>query len=157
MEPNNDAAKEAARYAVATNAPAARSGPPQIISDELSNRFAYHAPLSQTRRQAHENVRGQVGRLAHFIAATVPAGREQALAITKLEEAMMWANAGLARASDPDAGNAEQFTARQKGQRAYEVYAVAANGVTHDGRAMPAWDDLGDQIQRNWIAVGTQN
>lgn len=121
--------------------------------DELANRFAYHPPLSITRRQAHENVRGQVGRLAQFIAATVPAGREQALAITKLEEAMMWANAGLARAADPDTGNAERVTAAQKGQRAYEAYGARTGGKTHDGRDMPHWGNLGETIQAAWVAA----
>ena len=122
---------------------------------ELARRFAYHAPLSDTRRQAHENVRGQIGRLAQFIAHTVPAGREQALAITKLEEAMMWANASLARAADPDAGNAERVTAMQKGQRAYEAYGARTGGKTHDGRDMPHWGDLGETIQAAWVAAAT--
>lgn len=125
--------------------------------DELTNRFAYHPPLSDTRRQAHENVRGQVGRLAQFIAHTVPAGREQALALTKLEEAMMWANAGLARAADPDAGNAAVIKVQQKAQRAYEAYGRVTGGKTHDGRDMPHWSDLGDTIQAAWIAAATAN
>lgn len=121
--------------------------------DELVKRFSYHPPLSQERRQAHENIRGQIGRLAQFVSNTVPAGREQALAITKLEEAMMWANAGLARADDPKAGHAETLSAKDKGKRAYELYALNADNKTHDGRDMPAWEDLGNQVQANWIGV----
>lgn len=66
-------------------------------NNELAHRFAYHPPKDDRARQSHENIRGQVGRLAEFIVATTPAGREQALAVTKLEEAMMWANAAIAR------------------------------------------------------------
>jgi hypothetical protein len=38
--------------------------------------------------------------LARFIDDTLPPGREKSLAITKLEEVMFWANAGLARQQD---------------------------------------------------------
>ncbi|MER7726403.1 hypothetical protein [Streptomyces sp. NPDC096323] len=37
--------------------------------------------------------------LADQINEQVPAGREQALALTKVEEAMFWANAAIARAT----------------------------------------------------------
>jgi len=36
------------------------------------------------------------------------------------------------------------------GQRAYAAYGEATGGLTHDGRAMPAWEDLGEQIQMAW-------
>lgn len=148
MEPNNDAAREAARLALATNAPAARTN-----TDELANRFAYHAPLSDTRRQAHENIRGQIGRLAQFVVHTVPAGREQALAVTKLEEAMMWANAGLARAEDPEAAELIVLTPVEKAQRAYDAYGAVTEHKNFQGDPMPAWADLGDTIQAAWVAA----
>jgi hypothetical protein len=125
--------------------------------DEIANRFAYHRPLSIKRVQAHVNVRSQIGRLAQFIAHHVPAGREQALAITKLEEAMFWANAGLARATDPDAGNAERVSAQEKGQRTYEAYGLVTGGKTHDGRDMPHWSKLGETVQAAWIAAASAN
>jgi len=121
--------------------------------DELARRFAYHAPLSDTRRQAHENIRGQIGRLAQFVVHTVPAGREQALAVTKLEEAMMWANAGLARAADPEAEELVVLTPVEKAQRAYEAYGAVTEHKNFQGDPMPAWDDLGDTIQAAWVAA----
>lgn len=39
------------------------------------------------------------------------------------------------------------------GQIAYQAYAKATGGLTHDGRPMPAWDDLGDRIQHAWAAA----
>lgn len=64
---------------------------------EISRRFDHHPPPSQDVIHQHELVRGEVRRLAHFINRTIPEGREQALALTKLEEVMFHANAGIAR------------------------------------------------------------
>lgn len=63
---------------------------------ELDNRFKYHAPKGdQTTR--YQDLRAAGLRLAEQIVHTVPLGRDQALALTKLEEAIMHANAGIAR------------------------------------------------------------
>jgi len=123
--------------------------------NDIRRRFAYHPPLSERRKKDHANVRDLCGRLAMSLAGNLPPGREASLAITKLEEVMFWANAALARAEDPDAGNAVIVTARQKGQQSYEAYADATGGKTHDGRDMPDWSDLGDKIQAAWIAAAT--
>lgn len=42
-------------------------------------------------RAVHEAITGAAG----FVAALVPAGRWQSLALTALEEALMWANKGI--------------------------------------------------------------
>lgn len=39
------------------------------------------------------------------------------------------------------------------GQRAYAAYGQTTSGLTHDGRTMPAWEDLGEQIQAAWTAA----
>lgn len=39
------------------------------------------------------------------------------------------------------------------GQLAYLAYSEAVGGTTHDGRPMPAWEDLGEKIQGGWIAA----
>jgi len=39
------------------------------------------------------------------------------------------------------------------GARAYAAYGKATGGLTHDGRVMPAWEDLGEQIQQAWTAA----
>ena len=64
---------------------------------DLEHRFAYHPPKDAERVQAHEAVRAFTGRLARDFENLLPNGREKSLAITKLEEAMFWANAAIAR------------------------------------------------------------
>lgn len=64
---------------------------------DIEHRFAYHRPDTQAKQDAHAAIRAQCGELAQFINETVPDGREKSTAMTKLEEVMMWANAGLAR------------------------------------------------------------
>ena len=63
--------------------------------------FGYHAP-NLIRAAHHGEMREQVLRFAKYINDVVPDGREKSLAITKLEEAMFWANAAIARQDRPD-------------------------------------------------------
>lgn len=39
------------------------------------------------------------------------------------------------------------------GRQAYEAYGRQVGGKTHDGRDIPAWDDLGDTIRGGWEAA----
>ena len=66
---------------------------------DLKNRFNYHAPPTSMPQigEAHEAVRNKLFAVACEVVALVPQGRELALALTNLEQAMMWANAGIAR------------------------------------------------------------
>lgn len=64
---------------------------------DIGNRFGYHPPQSQEAKDGHEQMRAVLATAAGMVAGLVPPGREQSLAITKLEEAMFWANAGIAR------------------------------------------------------------
>lgn len=74
--------------------------------DELTRRFQYHPPTTEQTRTDHENVRRLFREVAEQVREILPrqAGRELALSITKIEEAMMWANAGIARHSGSEGG-----------------------------------------------------
>jgi hypothetical protein len=63
---------------------------------QIQHNFTYHPP-KPGQAERYEAIRDEARRLALFIADTVPASREQSLALTKLEEAVFWANAGIAR------------------------------------------------------------
>lgn len=66
------------------------------ISD-MEHRFGFHAATTEEKRMEHTSVRSACLTLAEKLHDSLPAGRESALAITKLEEAMFWANAAIAR------------------------------------------------------------
>lgn len=74
---------------------------PQSAQDIL-NRFAFHPATTREKKDEHTSVRATIGKAAIAIDAQVPPGREKALALTKLEEAMFWANAAIARTNTED-------------------------------------------------------
>jgi hypothetical protein len=60
--------------------------------------FKYHAPdPAGTRPRTHESMRAMGRSLAVDIIKMVPNSRERSLALTKLEECIMWCNAGIAK------------------------------------------------------------
>ena len=78
---------------------------PSVIDPaELENRFAYHPPLTDKRRQAHDDVRGLCLAMAERLNRLLPDGREKSVAVTNLEQVMFWSNAALARTPD-DSGD----------------------------------------------------
>lgn len=40
------------------------------------------------------------------------------------------------------------------GHVAFDAYRDHTNGLTHDGRAIPEWRDLGESVQMAWVAAG---
>ena len=81
-----------------TSMPAQDSGIPRSASltDRLENDFTYHPPKGNQQAR-YEDIRSQALAFAHEIARMVPESREQSLALTNLEQAVFWANAGIAR------------------------------------------------------------
>lgn len=63
----------------------------------IDNDFRFHPANDNVTGQRHDKVRGLLGSTAHALVELAPEGRELSLAVTKLEEAMMWANAAIAR------------------------------------------------------------
>ena len=70
------------------------------MNASLEHNFKYHPPVGNAADK-HAAVRAKAKELAILIDESLPtaAGREKATAITKCEEAMMWACAGIARHS----------------------------------------------------------
>lgn len=69
-----------------------------LTHDELARRFNFHPANTEEKRERHERVRAVCRAAAEeIIDETGAPSREQSLAITKLEEAMFWANAAIAR------------------------------------------------------------
>lgn len=64
--------------------------------DDINNRYAYHAPRPD-QIPRYNAIREKAKELAFLIAESTPPSREQSTAFTKLDEAMMAANASIAR------------------------------------------------------------
>ena len=64
--------------------------------EKIEHNFIHHAPDNEKIRR-HTKVREDCLDLALTFGEELPDSREKALALTKLEEAMFWANAAIAR------------------------------------------------------------
>lgn len=62
---------------------------------DIEKRFTYHSPKGKEQR--FQTLRDNAKILANKIKEQCPDSRERSLALTKLEEAIMWANASIAR------------------------------------------------------------
>lgn len=65
------------------------------MSEEVATRFQFH-PATPVTGPVHDAVRLHHGDLAAWVEENVPAGREQSIALLKLQESMMWCNAAVA-------------------------------------------------------------
>jgi hypothetical protein len=70
--------------------------PSERVTKQLATTFRYHRP-SGSQPERYERLRDEAAKLAHLIACNTPESREQSLALTKLEEVVMFANAAIAR------------------------------------------------------------
>jgi len=69
----------------------------EIKNDEIERRFNYHPPRNAETIRAHEDVCDMAKNYAYVIDLCCPDGREKSLALTHLEEVVMWTNAAIAR------------------------------------------------------------
>lgn len=68
----------------------------RAMLDRIDSDFRYHRPTGD-QALIYEDIRADARYLAKLILASTPPSREQSLALTHLEEAVMWANAAIAR------------------------------------------------------------
>lgn len=61
----------------------------------IENIFTYHKP-KEGQPERYEQLRENAKSLAFLINQTCPESREKSLAMTKLQETIMWANASIA-------------------------------------------------------------
>jgi hypothetical protein len=69
----------------------------QLTIAALRRRFSYHQPNTDEKIARHQRVRDACFEAADEIRQVTEPSREQSTAITKIEEAMFWANAAIAR------------------------------------------------------------
>ena len=67
-----------------------------MIQTQIDNNFSYHAP-KPGQPEKYEIIRSTAKCLAELVNEACPESREKSLALTKLEESVMWANASIAR------------------------------------------------------------
>lgn len=66
-----------------------------MTPDEIENMFTYHPPKG-SQRERYETIRYHGKMLADVIDGHAPDSLEKDTAITRLREAIMWANASIA-------------------------------------------------------------
>lgn len=64
--------------------------------EKIENNFRYHPPKTN-QPERYEAIRDHAKIFALLVDELCPDSREKSLAFTKLEEAVMWANASIAR------------------------------------------------------------
>ena len=70
--------------------------PPPQVTAQIERAFVYHKPKDDQPGR-YEAIREKARELAILVAEETPASREQSLALTHLETAIMFANAAIAR------------------------------------------------------------
>lgn len=73
-----------------------RNGEEDMTSKEIESRFSYHAPRGD-QPERYERIRAAARDLAGLVDEACPDSREKSLAMTRLEECVMWANSSIAR------------------------------------------------------------
>jgi hypothetical protein len=74
----------------------------QELFERIERDFTYHPP-TEGQVLMYREIREQARALALLLAGLCPISRELSLALTNLEQAVMWANAAIARSGGADA------------------------------------------------------
>lgn len=64
--------------------------------ETVARNFTYHPPTDE-QGALYKAIRAKARELAELVEERCPNSREKSLAMTKLEESVMWANASIAR------------------------------------------------------------
>lgn len=99
---------------------------------DIDRRFSHQTPQTIAVAQSHDLVHSSCHSVARII-EQLPESRERALAITKLEEVMFWADAAIARYQRP-------FPSIER-DLAKQVAAAAAAAAKPAPPATPAADE----------------
>jgi len=70
--------------------------PDEDMKKRIQRNFTYHPPKND-QADRYERIRATAGELARLLVTSCPQSRELSLALTDLENAVMWANASIAR------------------------------------------------------------
>ena len=68
----------------------------KLLLERIESDFTYHPP-NGGQAERYQHMRATAKGLAKQIVEFCPGGRERMTALTKLEEAVFWANAAIAR------------------------------------------------------------
>ena len=66
-----------------------------MFPSAINNIFTYHAPKGD-QLERYEAIRELAKQFAHLINSSTPESREKSLALTNLQQTVMWANAAIA-------------------------------------------------------------
>jgi len=67
-----------------------------MMSKQIENNFMYHTP-KEGQPEKYTAIREKAKELAYLIDEHCPNSREKSLAVTNLEQSVMWANASISR------------------------------------------------------------
>lgn len=79
------------------NTPAGPAPEPASGDEAYLARAFTHHPPKEGQQERYVGLRAHARSLAELILAHCPTSRERQIALTRLEEAVMWANASIAR------------------------------------------------------------
>jgi hypothetical protein len=66
-----------------------------MTQEQINNIFTYHKPFG-TQQERYQVLRSTARNLAMLIQDVCPESREKSLAITNLQQTIMWANSAIA-------------------------------------------------------------